>query len=74
MIYSHTIVRCTTIDVTAFHFCVRNGNRWFYSTMAAGHIQFKIRKLSFTSFFSQVLTKIASRMPSGAVWSRLSEH
>ena len=42
--------------------------------MAAGHIQFKIRKLSLTSFFSQVLTKIASRMPSGAVWSRLSEH
>ena len=42
--------------------------------MAAGHIQFKIRKLSLTSFFSQVLTKIASRMLSGAVWSRLSEH
>ena len=43
MIYSHTNVRCTTIDVTAFHFCVRNGNRWFYSTMAAGRILFKIR-------------------------------
>ena len=43
VIYSHTNVRCTTIDVTAFHFCVRNGNRWFYSTMAAGRILSKIR-------------------------------
>ena len=39
--YSHTNVRCTTIGVTAFHFCVRNGNRWFYSTMAARQIGFK---------------------------------
>ena len=38
--YSHTNVRCTTIGVTAFHFCVRNGNRWFYSTMAARRIGF----------------------------------
>ena len=35
MTYSHTIVRCTTIGVTAFHFCVRNGDRWDYSTMVA---------------------------------------
>ena len=46
--YSHTNVRCTTIGVTAFHFCVRNGNRWFYSTMAARRIGFKTRNL--TSF------------------------
>ena len=46
--YSHTSVRCTTIGVTAFHFCVRNGNRWFYSTMAARRIGFKTRNL--TSF------------------------
>ena len=35
MTYSRTIVRCTTIGVTAFHFCVRNGDRWYYSTMVA---------------------------------------
>ena len=38
MTYSRTIVRCTTIGVTAFHFCVRNGNRWDYSTMVARKI------------------------------------
>ena len=38
MTYSHTIVRCTTIGVTAFHFCVRNGDRWDYSTMVARQI------------------------------------
>ena len=38
VIYSRANVRCTTIGVTAFHFCVRNGNRWYYSTMAARQI------------------------------------
>ena len=38
MTYSRTIVRCTTIGVTAFHFCVRYGNRWIYSTMVAKQI------------------------------------
>ena len=38
MTYSRTIVRCTTIGVTTFHFCVRNGDRWVYSTMVAKQI------------------------------------
>ena len=35
MTCSRTDRRCTTIGVTAFHFCVRNGDRWFYSTVIA---------------------------------------
>ena len=38
MFYSHTAQNRTTIDVTAFHFCVRNGNRWYYRTLFARQI------------------------------------
>ena len=38
MFYSHTAQNRTTIDVTAFHFCVRNGNRWYYRSRFARQI------------------------------------
>ena len=35
---SRTDVRGTTIGISAFHFCVRHGNRWFCSIMFARQI------------------------------------
>ena len=32
----------TTIGVTAFHFCVRNGNRWFNSTIFTRRILYNL--------------------------------
>src|SRR5574344_2012140 len=42
----------TTIGVTAFHFCVRYGYRWFNSTIFTRHILLK-NLSSFFSSFSQ---------------------
>ena len=39
MFYSHTAQNRTAIDVTGFHFCVRNGNRWYYRAIFARQIE-----------------------------------
>ena len=38
VIYSHTAQNRTTIDVATFHFCVRNGNRWFCRAISVRQI------------------------------------
>ena len=37
----------TTIGATTFHFCVRNGNRWYWRAIAVRRNLLKIRKLFF---------------------------
>ena len=69
MTYSHTIVRCTTIGVTAFHFCVRNGDRWDYSTMVARQIciqKCSVQALCLTLYYLMVTLPLK---PFGVVWS-----
>ena len=39
MTCSRANVRCTTIGVFAFHFCVRNGYRWFCKAIVTGRIR-----------------------------------
>src|SRR5574344_1364801 len=59
----------TIIGVTAFHFCVRYGYRWFNSTIFTRHILLK----NLSSFFSSFSQARPSNLL-GVVWLSLSGH
>ena len=44
----------TTIGATAFHFCVRHGNRWFYCALATRQILFNKKALVNAKAFQSI--------------------
>ena len=55
MTCSRANVRCTTIGVFAFHFCVRNGYRWFCKAIVTGRILLTYPQALFSSVFKRSL-------------------
>ena len=55
MTCSRANVRCTTIGVFAFHFCVRNGYRWFCKAIVTGRILLTYPQALFSLAFKRSL-------------------
>ena len=75
MTCSRANVRCTTIGVFAFHFCVRNGYRWFCKAIVTGRIRLTYPQALFSSVFKKVsLLRHKPSVLSGVVRPSLAGH
>ena len=75
MTCSRANVRCTTIGVFAFHFCVRNGYRWFCKAIVTGRILLTYPQALLSSVFKRSLfSRHKPSVLSGVVRPSLAGH
>lgn len=75
MTCSRANVRCTTIGVFAFHFCVRNGYRWFCKAIVTGRILLTYPQALISSVFKRSLSsRHKPSVLSGVVRPSLAGH